>query len=126
MTTRSVKPTINEESKKIAEEQITTSEMYRGYENYIKSINTTNENQKNSFKDELLDSGVELIEEMTENTKERNEIRINKIKYISKRTKKTFDDIDSHSDEDINQYYIELKDSHKGFFRKAFELLFNL
>lgn len=89
MSTRTKKAPIDPNSIKEMEEQLSTIELYREWDEYLRMEKDEQERKKRRFAREIVESGAELVQEIEEKNLEREEKRIELIEEIYKTANET-------------------------------------
>lgn len=121
MSTTSKKVPISPKSKRLADEELTTADTYRELDQYIRLIKEEENVRKRGLVRETIELGEELIEEIDEKRKVKEEKRLLMVEYIYKISKEEFITVKESTKlpyEDLEPIYTQVIEWKKPWWRK--------
>jgi hypothetical protein len=116
---------IDPESKRLVDEQLSTDDAYRELDGYIRQIKEEENVRKRRLVKLAIHDGEELIQEIDEKHKLKEEKRLSMIEYIFKNTKENFITIKESTKlpyEDLKPIYDQVVEYQKPWWRKIINM----
>lgn len=122
MSTRSKKAPVDSESKRLVDEQLSTDDAYRELDQYIRLVKEEENARKRGLVRETIDLGEELLEEIDEKNRLKEEKRLLMIEFIFENSKEEFITVKKSTNlpyEDIEPIYNQVAEWKKPWWRKV-------